>query len=164
MSNIMSKLAPLTLSLLAFILAITPVANAQLTPRTSAGGLFGTDRPQPLRIEAAFPFFVSLNDTGGLSVTWQPATGHYLYKHRFGFALKSTSESAARSINFEVPDGLQKTDQFFGEIEAYYEAVTATLDVDVSKLSDATLLIEYQGCADWGFCYPPQVTEYRLTP
>ena len=160
----MSKLAPVTLTLLACTLAFAPVVNAQLTPRSANGGLFNSDRPQPLRIEEAFPFFVSLNDDDGISITWQVASGHYLYRHRFGFSVKPGAGSAPQNVTFTMPDGIQKTDQFFGDIEAYYERVTATLDVNVSEIPDATLIIEYQGCADWGFCYPPQVSEFPLTP
>ena len=144
------------------LLLVTP-AIAQLGPN-SGSNLFGGGRPQPLPIDQAFPFFVSINNPQSLSVSWQIAAGHYLYRHQFGFALKRDADSNAQSLQFSLPEGLQKQDQFFGDIEAYYENVTATVQLDFSEFPNGRLVIQYQGCADWGFCYPPQSVEYPLNP
>lgn len=124
----------------------------------------GLGNPQPLALEQAFPFYVSATGQHLLQVTWNPAPGHYLYKHAFAFSLQSASGDTLQTISAKLPDGLRKTDQFFGDIEAYYEAVSADIVLPADTAPDAVLLIEYQGCADWGFCYPPQRYSFALTP
>jgi thiol:disulfide interchange protein DsbD len=163
MSKLKSKLTHSVIAGLTLTLLLIPAAFAQLTP-TANSTLFSGDRPRPLPIDQAFPFYVSLNSPETLQVSWQIAEGHYLYRQQFGFALKQDNESEAVSISFTLPDGLKKQDQFFGDIEAYYEGVTATLNLSTDQLSTAILVIQYQGCAEWGFCYPPQSTEYPLNP
>ena len=159
----MVKLIHYRVAILAAGLLLLSAASAQFPPGGS-NSLTGGGRPQPLTIAEAFPFFVSINDREGLSVSWQIAENHYLYRHQFEFALKSTAHSKAQTLAFSLPDGLKKRDQFFGEIEAYYKTVTATLKLDTDKLSGSTLVIRFQGCADWGFCYPAQSVEYSFAP
>ena len=68
------------------------------------------------------------------------------------------------SVDFVLPEGLERTDQFFGEIVAYYDNVSVDISLTTVPGPDSILIIEYQGCADWGFCYPPQRAEHRLNP
>jgi thiol:disulfide interchange protein DsbD len=150
------------LSVLTLTLLLQPV-TAQLL---SSGGnsSLGSDRPRPLPIEQAFPYFVSVGDGNTLTITWQPAPGHYLYRHQFGFALQSADGSTPQPLPFQLPDGIAKNDQFFGDIEAYYDSVTASIMPGPDLATGTTLLIHYQGCAEWGFCYPPQTAAYPLVP
>ena len=139
--------------------------TAQLEPRsglTLAETL--SQQPEPLPLAQAFPYFVSTISPGRYRVTWEPAPGHYLYQHAFAFAQQNTEESEALPVSFTLPDGLNKTDQFFGDIVAYYEPVSIDIELSTVPGPDATLVIEYQGCADWGFCYPPQTAQFPLLP
>lgn len=142
-------------------LGIPLAAFAQLGDRDSLplGG-----RPRPLPISEAFPWFVSIEGDRRLAVTWQPAPQHYLYRHQFAFGLVEAGSATAVPIPFTLPAGKPHTDQFFGDIEAYYDLVTAHLDLPPGWQAPAELQIHYQGCADWGFCYPPQQDSYRLLP
>ena len=140
-------------------------ASAQLFPRGSGNSLGSDDRPRPLPMDQAFPFFVSIVDTGRLTVTWQIAPDHYLYRHQFGFILQLPMDIEDQPLLFTVPAGIAKNDQFFGDVEVYYDGVTATLTTPESTLPAGTsLIIQYQGCAEWGFCYPPQSSVYPLVP
>ena len=159
----MSKLIHSAVAILAVTFLLMSAATAQLTPRPG-NSVFAGDRPRPLPIAEAFPFYISISSPETLTVSWQIAPGHYLYRQQFGFALKRNSESIAEPLPFTLPDGLKKQDQFFGDIEAYYEGVTATLNLDTNQLAGAILVIQYQGCADWGFCYPPQSAEFPFNP
>lgn len=121
-------------------------------------------QPKPLALEQAFPYYVSTISPGQYRVTWDLAPGHYLYRHAFSFALQQSADATAQLANAELPDGLKKTDQFFGDIEAYYDQIVAEISLPTVPEADAMLIIEYQGCADWGFCYPPQRVSYPLLP
>jgi thioredoxin:protein disulfide reductase len=147
------------LLILAFLLA--GPSSAQLNGRTFSGF---SSQPEPLSLEQAFSYFVSIVSPGRLRVTWELADGHYLYRHAFNFAMTQNSKGEELEVDFVLPDGLKKIDQFFGDIEAYYNTVNADLSLSTVPGPDASLYIEYQGCADWGFCYPPQRAEFLLNP
>ena len=51
---------------------------------------------------------------------WVIAPEYYLYRHAFK-AQASDSEGSI-AANLVVPDGLAKTDEFFGDVEVYYDA------------------------------------------
>lgn len=159
----MSMIAIKNPVLCALFTLLSTAALAQPLP-SSSNSLTGSDRPQPLPPEQAFPYFVSISAADLLTVTWQIAPAHYLYRHRFEFALKRSPDAPPEPLAYSLPDGLQKWDEFFGDIEAYYQQVTASIELDTTELDSASLIIQYQGCAEWGFCYPPQSSEYRLFP
>ena len=150
---------------LAVIAAITysSALSAQLAPQISSSLDSNAMRNRPLPLEQAFPWHVSATDNA-YTVTWIPAAGHYLYRHAFAFSLVAHASGEPRPLEFGLPPGLKKTDLFFGDVEAYYEPVQAVLDLEVTSDGQASLLIEYQGCADWGFCYPYQKVLYQLHP
>ena len=150
--------------LLGAVLLAGNAAQAQLTPRTISGLEAQPISPQPLPAELAFPFYVSAASPGRYKIVWNLPDGHYLYRHAFQFTLSQQADSAELPVAATMPAGLKKNDQFFGDIEAYY----GQLDIDLSLTSvpgpNARIFIDYQGCADWGFCYPPQRFEFLLNP
>src|SRR5690606_19206334 len=56
-----------------------------------------------------------------------------------------------------LPEGKQKHDEFFGDVEVFYEILEGTLPVARAAGSTGTLnlSITYQGCAEGGLCYNP---------
>jgi thiol:disulfide interchange protein DsbD len=150
--------------LLGTLLLAGNVAQAQLTPRTISGLEVQSISPQPLPVAQAFPFYVSAASPGRYKIVWSLPDGHYLYRHAFQFTLSQQADSAELPIEVTMPDGLKKNDQFFGDIEAYYGQLDIGLSLSTMPESNARIFIEYQGCADWGFCYPPQRFEFLLNP
>jgi thiol:disulfide interchange protein DsbD len=63
-----------------------------------------------------------------------------------------------------LPDGLAMEDEFFGAIEAYFDAIITEIDLSSARAlpADSSLNIRFQGCATWGFCYPPQTVDIPL--
>ncbi len=82
-------------------------------------------------------------------IRWTIADGYYLYKHRFGFT--ATGVDLAEPI---IPEGLHKTDEYFGEVEVYYNHIEITVPYTNSD-SVVSLSLSFQGCADAGLCYTP---------
>lgn len=117
---------------------------------------------RPLPLAQAFPFYVSEGEPGAYSIVWDTAEEHYLYKHQFKFSLQQSSDSSAVPVAFEIPQGTQKTDEFFGEVEVYYLRLAVDLSLSEKPQDGAILIIEFQGCAEWGFCYPPQKVPFQL--
>ncbi|MBM88511.1 MAG: hypothetical protein CMQ41_09070 [Gammaproteobacteria bacterium] len=153
----------LTLVSAALFLALPLAAVSQLD-RVGIANFTQQSQPQPLRLEQAFPFVVSALSPGKFRVTWNLAPGHYLYRHAFEFSLALGAAGEDVPVKYQLPDGIQKIDQFFGNIEAYYNQITVDLELTTVPGRDAELIIKYQGCADWGFCYPPQLSSYKLLP
>jgi len=89
--------------------------------------------------------------TGTITVHWDILKGYYLYKDKFRFVSHITGIKLGTP---ELPTGETKTDPFFGKQEIYHKEVTATLPYTGEGKLD--LEIVYQGCAEIGFCYPPQ--------
>ncbi len=153
-----------TVLVLALALGLAIPVGAQLLPNANSSFLNRNDRPSPLPLDQAFPYFISIVDDQTLNVTWQVAPEHYLYRHQFNFTLQLPDRDDRQLVAFKLPAGVAKTDQFFGDIEAYYGNVTARLTLDPALPPTTLLIIEYQGCAEWGFCYPPQSTSQPLFP
>ena len=149
--------AALLAGLAIFALTAFP-ALAQLPVRPD-NALSGNDQ-RVLPITEAFPWYVSEAAPGQFRVVFNPAPEHYLYRHAFDFRLRLGNEEQA--LDFRLPSGLEKTDRFFGDIVAYYEQVAAEFDIGRDIPAGAMLLIEFQGCAVWGFCYPPQQAQFEL--
>ncbi len=120
-----------------------------------AQGLLGpsSNQDQFLPVDEAFVFTASADGAEQLLLDWQVAPGYYLYRHRVS-AKTSTPGFALGEI--ALPAGKKKTDEFFGDVEVYYDALSAT--VPVERPADASafeIAVSYQGCADAGLCYPP---------
>ena len=94
---------------------------------------------------------------GVISVHWDILPGYYLYKDKFQFISHITGIRLAKA---EYPEGEIKKDQFFGKQTIYRKSVTIT--VPYSGVGKLDLELVYQGCADIGFCYPPQRKHVEL--
>jgi len=161
MSSLFRIILPL---LLGTVLLASNVAQAQLTPRTVSGLAAQPSFPQPLPLVEAFPFYVSAVSPGRYKIVWDLPDGHYLYRHAFEFTLSQQVDSEELPVESTMPDGLKKNDQFFGDIEAYYGRLDVDLSLSTVPGPNARIFINYQGCADWGYCYPPQRFEFLLNP
>ena len=107
-----------------------------------------------LKVDEAFSLSVHVMD-GHILADWQIADGYYLYRHSFKFAgLDGTALG-----NIDIPVGLAKVDEFFGDVEVYYGTLEVKIPV-VAQSGPLTLDVTYQGCADYGFCYPPKTKRF----
>ncbi|MBF4283258.1 protein-disulfide reductase DsbD [Vibrio anguillarum] len=139
------------------------VLLALLTLSQPALAVFGNDNPfnsgnnlglasadnQFVPVDQAFPFHAEQQGKQ-VFLDWQVKQGYYLYQDRI-----SISAENAQLGEIEMLDGQPYRDEFFGDVKIY----TEPLFVDVPLLSaaaNAKLIIQYQGCAKAGFCYPPE--------
>lgn len=106
-------------------------------------------------------FRVELLESGPqqLRLRFSNADGYYLYRHRFQFTTDTPGVSLGEP---QIPPGQQKVDEYFGEIEAHYGITEITLPVDNPQQRGFVLRVGYQGCADLGLCYPPEVRELQI--
>ena len=129
---------------------------------TSAARLeSGKDRlaePQFLPVDEAFAFSARLNG-GRLIAQWTMPPGYYLYQH--GFRLQGGAGVVLGAP--DIPPGKPKVDDYFGETVVYYGVVEIAAVVHEHPAGEVKASVSYQGCADYGLCYPPQVRSVTLT-
>lgn len=106
-------------------------------------------------------FRLSLVDTKPEQITLRfvAAEGYYLYRHRFAF---QTDEPGVEIGEAQLPDGVAKVDDYFGEIEAYYGILDIEIPITNPDNRPFVLQVSYQGCADKGLCYPPETESLSI--
>ena len=112
-----------------------------------------------LPVEQAYILNAELEQDDRIRLNWQIADGYYLYRHSFGFQLAANGEPVEVAV--DIPGGLEKTDEYFGDVEVYYHS----LDIAVGPVpTDAQLqlTVTSQGCADAGLCYPPRDQYFHI--
>ncbi len=120
-----------------FTNSATPATNNQFVP-----------------VDQAFPFnFIQQGDT--VTLDWQIKPGYYLYRERFSFQANSAEIAEAK-----IPEGTFHSDEFFGDVHIFTEPVNVEIPLK-SVADNGELIVQYQGCATTGFCYPP---ETRIVP
>jgi thiol:disulfide interchange protein DsbD len=125
---------------------------ALLNSETKAGVDF-------LPVKEAYRLTIDRN-ADGLLLHWDIAEGYYLYRHKFSFV--ATAAGNPVPVQASLPPGLDRVDEFFGEIQAYYNAVDIPLSLEQGD-QPLQLKVTSQGCADAGLCYPPH-DEYFEVP
>lgn len=107
--------------------------------------------------EQAFRLEV-VQDAGSarLGLNWRIAPGYYLYRDRL------TVKAPTGQILGEIvrPPGERKSDPNFGEVEVYHDTVALQVDTRAAT----SVEVGWQGCAEAGLCYPPQLQTVALAP
>ncbi|HAR30570.1 MAG TPA: thiol:disulfide interchange protein [Gammaproteobacteria bacterium] len=139
---------------LALLLFAASLAGAAGFERSAASGLLG-DSPRFLPVDEAFEFAASVEegDAGAVIVArFRIAEGYYLYRHPFAAVTRPARADALGAL--EIPPGTPKTDDYFGDVEIYRDALEVRLPILEPGRFDVG--ITWQGCADAGLCYPPE--------
>lgn len=125
-----------------------------LSSPTFAGLFDAQSGPKFVPVDQAFAF--DFQQSGSqLNLNWQIKPGYYLYRQQI-----KLNPAQAELATFELPKGTWHEDEFYGKTEIYTRQLNLPLRVQ-SAVKGATLSVTYQGCAEAGFCYPP---ETRVVP
>ncbi|MCO7249415.1 protein-disulfide reductase DsbD [Pseudoalteromonas sp. Ps84H-4] len=132
-----------------------------LPASASNSNLLGNLLQQPaehtfLPVDKAFVFdFDQQGKT--LFIGWDIAPDYYLYKKKV--------EIIAKGADIEVPElgkGVIIEDEFFGKSEVFFDSLSVI--TKVSNITDgAVVKVRFQGCAEAGLCYPPEVRTIPLS-
>jgi len=112
-----------------------------------------------LPVEKAFSFSAEAIDGNLIQLRWDIADGYYLYKDKFEFTIDQgegvTLQKAIYPKNIK-----EKTDEAFGKMQVYYKDAVIKIPLNRSNLQAMEMVVraKFQGCADAGFCYPPEST------
>lgn len=132
----------------AFALLVPAGAQAQDWLTSVAG----REAPEFLDPSDIFHVTATAGEDGTTRLQGDIAPGYYLYRHQL-----SVSDNDGAMV-LTLPEGRERTDEFFGRTEVYYDAVDMV--VDGAGATSATL--HWQACADAGICYPPQTMDVDL--
>lgn len=150
----------LNLCLFGFWCLVTSISHA--TDPFSQPGQSGSTSFLP--VEQAYQLSVSLpqEPADTVALDWAIAPGYYLYNERM--VLKATAPSGVTlPFNATHEPGQQKYDDYFErDTEVFHDHATLRLQFSPLPAQPFTLLVEYQGCADAGLCYPPRQQAFRV--
>ena len=109
--------------------------------------------PQPLPTDQAFQFSATAKNYQMILVNWKIAPGYYLYQQKFHFR-------AIKPADTELGDPLYPSDTknlktALGDFSVYQHQLTIPIPVINATQKNILLQVNYQGCSQSGFCYPP---------
>ncbi|WP_298186966.1 protein-disulfide reductase DsbD [uncultured Pseudomonas sp.] len=148
------------LSLL-LLLVVLP-ASAGLFDKPPAPAQLGTalnNSAEFLPVREAFKLSLLSSSSESVKLRFVAAEGYYLYKHRFSFSSTPTDVQLGQAI---LPAGQAKHDEYFGDVEVYYEVLDVEVPVNNPDNRAFNLSVDYQGCADKGLCYPPETEVLKI--
>ena len=121
-----------------------------------AAGLFdGPGKTNFVPADRAFTFDFQQKQHD-VNLRWQVKEGYYLYRQQI-----KINPANASIAPLALPKGQPHHDEFYGNSEIYRQSLT--IPVTLTEASHgATLTVTYQGCADAGFCYPPETRTVPL--
>ena len=121
-----------------------------------------------LHPDEAFQVQVSAADETTLHARFDIADGYYLYRDKTTFKLRGadgSSDLTGTAVGeFKLPEGKHKDDEYFGPMQVYYKQFEVDLPLkDMGgAVTQATLSVRYQGCAEDGICYPPITKAFAI--
>jgi thioredoxin:protein disulfide reductase len=136
-----------------------------LLPMPSSAAEFKSQDPLAadddfLPVDEAFVLSHEVIDGDTLQLRWVMPDGYYLYRHRLGFQTREGSPVLLGDAR--IPEGKHKVDEFEGDVEVYYHELVVTVPL-MGDISGQEIGVRYQGCADAGLCYPPEIRWLPLT-
>ncbi|CNH91726.1 protein-disulfide reductase DsbD [Yersinia pekkanenii] len=145
-----------------FITLILLLCSVLLAPHSTQASLFGDNatfgqkstQSRFIPVDQAFAFdFRQQGDQ--LTLSWQVHPDYYLYRQQ----IKIVPHNATLGV-FTLPEGIAHHDEFYGEVAIFKQQLT--LNIPITQAGEqASVSVTYQGCAEAGFCYPP---ETRVVP
>ncbi len=139
------------------VLLLCPLLSFAALESGSDDNLFNNQSNRFVTVDEAFRF-TAVQSGNTLNVDWQIKQGYYLY--RKSIKINGTNVSLSP---LSLPKGLIHQDEFFGQVEIYRDSLFLNQQLNDIR-PQSSVVIEYQGCADKGFCYPPEARTIVLTP
>ena len=144
-------------ALLASAFALLLAAALLFMNSASAIQLLGGEN-KFLPVDKAFQVDAYLSKDNQIQVDWQIAEGYYLYREQLSISTEQANVTFSPLI---LPASKTKTDDYFGEVQIYENDLSAFSRVN-SANNTFELIVNYQGCAHAGLCYPPVAKTFNL--
>ncbi|WNJ96442.1 protein-disulfide reductase DsbD [Vibrio ruber] len=135
--------------------ALSPLQAQQFDPPLSSA--FTPNQSRFVSVDQAFPF-LAYQQGNQLTLSWEIKPGYYLYQHKLNF-----DPQQVRILSTHMRQGESHHDEFFGDVNIYNTPLQITLEL-ADAGENAEIQVGYQGCAEQGFCYPPEVRTVPIAP
>lgn len=143
-------------SLFVLLFSVISMPAMALFGSSDSAPSFGQTSNSFVPVDQAFPFN-SYQQGNRVFLDWQVKEGYYLYQHRI-----SVSGENVTLGDVDMRNGEPYKDEFFGDVNIY--TTPLFVEVPLANYQDgARLIVQYQGCAKAGFCYPPETRVLDLT-
>lgn len=116
---------------------------------------------EPLPASEVFVVSVKKIDPNTLSVNWDIKSGYFLYKDRIN--IRPPEDANLRLAALRFPTALTKTDKQGKSYVVYRQELSLPVSILGESPGEALLVLNYQGCSDDGFCYPPQQKQIKVS-
>jgi thiol:disulfide interchange protein len=155
MSHFLTRYRPLV----GYIAVLVGLLLSSWTQAQSSLASYTQQQSEFFPVDEAYQLDVVSGNDGQATLGWIIAPDYYLYRH--AFKVKARDQDEPLEAELTIPDGLAKTDEFFGDVEVYYQFADLGLDLETDKAVELVeLAVTYQGCADAGLCYPPRTKTF----
>lgn len=114
----------------------------------------------PLPAAEVFQLAVKKIDPNTFVIDWQIKEGYFLYSDRINLTPQAQSNIHLGTIRF--PKSQIKSDKQGHTYTVYRNELSIPVGVLGEKPGETLLDLHYQGCADDGFCYPPEERQIKL--
>ena len=135
-------------------LALPPAPPGAAPPASALSSFFsgGADADEVLPPDEAFVLDARVDSANEITVSWIIQPGYYLYRDVFEFS----ADGPIQLGTARLPAGEITEDEYFGEVEVYYDYVEAALPFSRASPDavDVELTVRYQGCKVDSICYP----------
>ncbi|OAM53248.1 thiol:disulfide interchange protein [Methylovorus sp. MM2] len=130
------------------------IAMAGFSSSSKSSFLGSSEDTAILEPDQAFKLDITAKNADTLDALFIIAPGHYLYRDRIKFEVKSPQNA---TVSTELPHGEMKQDATFGETEVFHHDIEASLKLAFASQppETITLIATYQGCSEKGLCYAP---------
>ncbi|BCA96453.1 thiol:disulfide interchange protein [Legionella antarctica] len=115
----------------------------------------------PLPAAEVFQVNVKKVDPNTFVIDWQIKPNYFLYSDRIKLIPQPDSNIHLGTLRF--PKALNKTDKKGHVYTVYRNQLSLPVAVLGNTPGEALLDLHYQGCADDGFCYPPEIKQIKLS-
>ncbi|AWH89153.1 protein-disulfide reductase DsbD [Limnobaculum parvum] len=124
-------------------------AQASLFDKAPSAGKF-------ISVDQAFAFDFSQNNQNVI-LKWDIAPGYYLYQHQIKIEAQNSTLTP-----YTFPTAEKHNDAFYGDTLIYKNALSVPLTLSKAQ-NNSVITVSYQGCAEAGFCYPPETRTVPLS-
>lgn len=122
--------------------------------------IFCISYASPLPAAEVFQVAAKRIDPNTFIINWQLKPGYFLYGDRIKLLEEDVNTFRLGTLRF--PSSLRKTDHLGRSYAIYRDQLSLPVAVLGEQAGEALIKLVFQGCADSGFCYPPQIKPIKV--
>ena len=115
---------------------------------------------QPAPAQEVFQLEAKKVDPNTFTLNWQVKPGYFLYSDRI--KVTAPENSNVHIAPLRLPPTLTKTDKQGNTYTVYRKELNLPIGILGERPGESLIKVNYQGCSDDGFCYPPETRELKV--